>query len=463
MRAVKLGKREVDGLACPPGRRDALVFDEELAGFGVRVNESGAKVYLFQYRAGRIVRRFIIGRHGEITPAQARKVAVQLRGEVASGADPAAERKARHAATATAERAHRQQSKADAFTLAHLVDRWAALGLQDRGADHRGEAPRAVRSNFAGSLAEPAHSLDPATVQRVLDGIARTRPVMARRLRDYARAMYNWGIKRRLLTINPFATVVVEGRERSRDRVLSDAELAEAWHAAGGLGYPFGPFLQLVILTLQRRGEVAGMRWGELSPDFATWTIPAARAKNGKAHIVHLAEPARGILLELRRFLVEERRTAQGEAAKGSTPDNPASASLPPDALVFTTTGTTEVSAFSRAKTRLHEAIETERAAAAEEAQQASDPPSVFPALDWRVHDFRRTGVTTLARLGIAPHVADRLLNHVQGTIRGVAAVYQRHDFLAEREAAMKVWAAHIIGLSIPAVTIGLKAPSDPD
>jgi integrase len=225
---------------------------------------------------------------------------------------------------------------------------------------------------------------------------------------------------RRLVPGNPFVAVTVEARETSRDRVLSDAELAEAWNAAGTLGYPFGPFIRLLILTLQRRGEVAGMRWDELAPDLSTWTIPGHRTKNDKAHIVHLAPAARTVLRQVKR-------------TKGAQ-------------LVFTTTGDTPISAFTRARARLAEAIDEARALSAEAAGTKPPPKRAKkPDRGWTLHDLRRTGVTKLAALGIPPYVADRVLNHVQGTIRGVAAVYQRHEFLAERLAAIETWAEFVL------------------
>jgi integrase len=439
---LKLGKRELDALVCPPGRRDVLVFDDELTGFAVRVTAAGTRTFLFQYRQGKTVRRLRIGEYGDITPAQARRLAEEARGAVAGGGDPAADRRARMVATVQAERETRRKQEADSLTVGVLLDRWEKLGLNGRGELHRAEAPRAVRTCFHGLLDKPAHSLDAGAVQRAVDRIARTRPVMARRGRDYARAMFNWAIRRRLLTANPFAAAQIEGREVSRDRVLSDDELGEAWRGARAVGPPFDAFFELLILTLQRRAEVAGMLWDELSDDLSTWTVPAARAKNGKAHIVHLAEPARVVLRNI------PRRYSSG--------------------YVFTTTGQSPISGFQNAKERLHAKIVEERIRLAQEAlEQDGAPPienatggsaprqrsaekglSPVAAINWRLHDFRRTGVTVMARLGIAPHVADRLLNHVQGTIRGVAAVYQRHEFLAERQAAIEAWAAHVLAVA---------------
>lgn len=426
---MKLGKREIDALACPPGKRDVIVFDDELPGFGVRVTEAGSKIFVLQYqlggRRGRRV-RMTLGRYGEVTPAQARKAAEAARGKLREGRDPAGERADAIAAANVAAAERRRRASSDALTLGALVTRWAALGLADRSPSHQAEAPRALRACFADVLATPAQAVDGSAIQCRIDGLAERRPVMARRIRDYGRAMFNWAMRRRLVPANPFAGVVIEGREISRGRVLSDAELGEAWRAAGTLPYPFGPFLRVLILTLQRRGEVAGMRWFELAEDLSTWTVPAERAKNRRAHIVHLAEPVRGILRGLPRGA--EGGLVFRVAAPGRT--GTALAAQP-------------LSAFSFAKARMMEAIEAERAG----APAAPETVSLMPAPDWRLHDFRRTGVTTLARLGFAPHVADRLLNHVQGTIRGVAAVYQRHEFLTEREAALFAWADHVLAV----------------
>jgi len=438
---MKLGKREVDGLSCPPGRRDILVFDDDLPGFGLRVTEAGTKTFLLQYqtggRAGRRV-RMILGNYGELTPAAARRQAEAARGLLRQGRDPKAERAAALAEVGRADSERKQK----ALTLAELVDRWEEVGLADRSAGHRAEAPRAVRSCFAGELDNPAQGLTVETVQQILDAIARQKPVMARRVRDYGRSMFNWAARRRLVTGNPFADAAVEGREMSRDRVLTDAELGEAWRAAGTLPGNAGAFIRLLVLTLQRRVEVAGMRWREISADLSTWTIPAERAKNRKEHIVHLAEPAREILRHLPRsndddllFPASRSRPRQltGDGRHKPEGDLGAGKKRP-------------ISGFSDLKERLLAAIEREREKSSAKLGGAARPPQ---SLDWRLHDLRRTGVTALARLGIAPHVADRLLNHVQGSaIRGVAAVYQRHEFMAERKAALQTWANHVLAVA---------------
>jgi integrase len=405
----KLTVAVLDALVCPEGKPNCLVFDSEITGFSVRVSKSGTKRFLLQFtRRGR-TKRLVLGKYGEITLHQARQKALVALGEVVDGGDPVAARKARAAAIAAEEAQRRLTAEEDAFTVKRLLDAWADAGLKAAGVRHQMESPRAIGKLLKAHLSSPAWALTQAQAQRAVDDLALTAPAMAARSRNYARAAFGWAARRKLIAANPFANTEILTREHSRSRVLSDAELGEAWRAAGGLADPWREYFQLVILTLQRRGEVAGMEWAELSADFAAWTIPAARAKNGKAHIVHLSEPARAILRTIPRR--EKSR------------------------FVLTTTGTGPINSFTRAKEWLHAKILLERGEAASDMQ----------ALDWTVHDFRRTGVTVLAGMGFAIHVADKLLNHVQGAIRGVAAVYQRNEFLPERARALDAWAAYVL------------------
>ena len=167
------------------------------------------------------------------------------------------------------------------------------------------------------------------------------------------------------------------------------------------------------------------MRWSEVSADMAVWTIPAKRAKNGAAHVVHLAPEARAVLAGLPRFAGTD--------------------------FVFTTTGKAAVSGFSKAKERVDAAIAQARA---ETAADAGAAPEAMP--DWRFHDLRRSAVTWLAGAGFPPHVCDKLLNHVAATgLSDVARVYQRAEFLPERRAALEAWARHVVTSGEGGGTVG--------
>jgi integrase len=175
----------------------------------------------------------------------------------------------------------------------------------------------------------------------------------------------------------------------------------------------------LLILTLQRREEVAGLRWSEISDDMARWMLPGPRMKTGNPHLVHLSDAARAVLRSIPRldgcdlvFTTTAGRLSNDTAPKGARKREPR-----------------PISGFSQGKRYLDAAI----------AKVRSEP---IPP--WRAHDLRRTGVTTLAALGFDSIVVDKLLAHQPGKLRGVAGVYQRHDFARERAAALDAWAAHV-------------------
>jgi integrase len=416
---VKLTEEAIADLACEPGQKDRLVFDDTLPGLAVRITAAGGKSFLAQYTVAGQRRRVPIGRWGAVTLKAARAAAKGILGDVAKGQDVAAVRTAK-----------REQVKADAaadkLTLDALLTQWSELALAQRKVSYRREAVRAVKLAFPGHLERRADALTQEDAVAALDALARAGKVaMPGRTAAYGRACYAWAGKRGMVAGNPFVALPIPSGNVSRDRVLTDAEVALIWAAAGELGHPFGPLVQLLLLTAQRREEVAGMGWSELSEDRATWIIPKERAKNGKAHVVHLAPAARAILADVPRFV-------------WATPDG-AEQPASPD-LVFTTTGKTPVSGFSGAKGQIDALIAKVRAGT---AGAGKDRPPALPP--WRMHDFRRTAVTWMAGNGVAPHVADRLLNHVQGTISGVAAVYQRQQFLAERKAALEAWAGHVV------------------
>ena len=279
----KLTEKSVAALGCPPGRKDRLVFDDAVPGLAVRVAAGGGKTFLAQYTQAGRKRRVPLGRWGAVTLEQARAAARGVLGDVARGRDPAGERadaRAHAAARAGAER----------FTLAALLEQWAALALAARREGYRKEALRAVRTAFAAHLDRPAAALTRAEAVGVLDALARSgRAAMAGRTLAYARACYAWALKRGTVPGNPFQGLPISTGSEARDRVLTDAEVGAIWRAAGTMGWPFGPLVRLLLLTAQRRDEVAGLRWSELSPDLAVWTVPKERAKNGRAHLVHLA------------------------------------------------------------------------------------------------------------------------------------------------------------------------------
>ena len=196
--------------------------------------------------------------------------------------------------------------------------------------------------------------------------------------------------------MNPCTGVHRPATLKARDRILTDAELVKFWKAANAERVEFGALLKLLLLTGCRLNEVAGMRRAEI--DGATWTIPGERTKNGRAHVVPLSPLVRELITSV---------PTEGD-------------------LVFTTNGATPPSGWSKIKNRLDAAMKI--------------PP-------WRLHDLRRTAATGMADIGVAPHIVEAVLNHVSGHKSGVAGVYNRAQYAAEKKAALARWATHVEAL----------------
>jgi integrase len=229
--------------------------------------------------------------------------------------------------------------------------------------------------------------------------------------------MCSWAVERDIIKVSPCNGVKAPSAVRTRDRVLSDDEILSTWAAFQGVGWPFGPLGQLLLLTGQRLREVGEMRWSEVDFATKTWSIAKERSKNGIAHEVPLSGAAVKILESLPRV----------EGGRGSP------------GFVFTTTGRTAVSGFSRAKEQFDAAILDAMRKAA--IARGDDPAKITAPENWTMHDLRRTAASGMAGLGIAPHVVEAALNHKSGTIKGVAAVYNRYSYGAEKRAALEAWA----------------------
>ena len=253
---------------------------------------------------------------------------------------------------------------------------------------------------------------------------------MTGRTAAYGGAAFSWAVKRGMVPANPFTKLPIPQGIARRERVLSDAELAEIWAAAGNAAPPYGTIIRLLILTGQRRGEVAGMDWDEISEDLATWTLPRERTKNGVVHTVPIGATASGLL-------------------RGSLPNGANQAShVPGDLrgsgmLILPASPGTPFANWSRAKQALDNAITEARAKAAIAA--GTSPTPLNP---WSVHDLRRTVATGLQRLGVRLEVTEAVLNHISGSRGGIAGAYQRHDWASEKRTALEAWGAHVLGLT---------------
>jgi len=251
------------------------------------------------------------------------------------------------------------------------------------------------------------YSLIDESRRRGVPGLGRTNKGLSdARGRKMARTlskMFGWLLEHRRVTANPCIGVYVPPAPGARERVLTSAEVRLFWQTCDKLGQPFGPLLQLLLLTGQRLNEVAGMRRDELRED-GTWLIPGARTKNRREHLVPLPSLAHALFGRVQ--LIE---------------------GCP---LVFTTNALRPVSGWSKAKKKVDAAM---------------DPDAKIPP--WTLHDLRRTCATGMADIGIAPHIIEAVLNHVSGARAGVAGIYNRAQYADEKRVALEHWAAHVQAL----------------
>jgi integrase len=400
---MRLTERKIQDLNVEGEAKDRLVFDDVQRGLAVRITASGGRSYLAQYTLHGQKHRVPIGAVSALSLAKAREAAATVLGDVAHGKNPALERK---------EAAARARKVKDRLTLEALIGQWKTLHLSQRRPRYASEAERALRYAFKRYLDRAADDLDRATVVRVLDGLTSAAKAkgesgqtslkgtsIASRTAAYGRAAFAWAVKRGGVENNPFANLPTMATPSKRDRVLSDDELANVWRAAGAASAPFGPIIRLLLLTGQRREEVAGIAWSELSDDLTKWTIPASRTKNGVPHIVPLSKPAQDLL--------------RGANQQGK--------------LVFPGLKGTPFSGWGKSKTELDTASKTS---------------------NWRIHDLRRTLATGLQRLGVRLEVTEAVLNHVSGSRAGIVGVYQRHDWASEKRAALDAWGNHVLTIA---------------
>lgn len=436
MPTALITKRTVD--AAQPGKGDLFIWDAKVPGFGVKVTPAGSKIYVFQYRMANPgaaksmpTRRMNIGKHGVFTPDQARTRAEELAAIVKLGTDPQQDARDKIAAKAEAKRQAETKARLDGeLVFEKVAERW----LEEYELDHRAasvaQAKVSVRKYLTPKLrGKPMPHISKADLQSALDAIPAKQKASRQQVFAYASILWRWALERGDIADNPVPSMAKPKVPKARDRVLSDDELAAIWNATETMRAPLGAFYRLLMLTGQRREEVAAMTWAQVDRAAALWTIPSDKAKNGVAHIVPLAPV---VIDELDRLAL-----ARQIAAKAEKPD---AKSWPKVGPVISIRGKVALSCFSQAKTALDGAVLKARKEAG-----ALEP--------WRVHDLRRTLATGLQRLGVRFEVTEAVLNHVSGARSGVAGIYQRHDWRDEKRSALESWARHVAAIVAPAGT----------
>jgi integrase len=381
----------------PAGKGELILLDAVVSGLAVRVYPSGRKSFFVQYRVdgggrGAPQRRLALGDVSAISLADARKVARKSLGEVAAGADPSGARKvARRRERALLERALDRYE--ESLARRHVVKRREVMSL--------------LRRELLGKLGSiELGSLDRATlVGRITALEDEARPGAAQGLRSKAAVFLSWATNEGLVSASPLAGWRRERRTRAErveqpGRALSDVELPTFWAAASAAGWPFGPYLKMLLLLGQRRTETALMRWPDLNLEAGLWTIAAAVTKSGREHKVPLPRPAIAILRELPRLAGSD--------------------------LVFPGRRGRPMTGWSK---RLPPVVK----ATAKAGMEA-----------WEIHDLRRTMRSGLGALGVEPLVSELLLNHAVSD--ELTRIYDRGEYWQPRVEAGTRWAAHVLG-----------------
>lgn len=392
---MRLTKATVSKLSIPDGRGELLVFDEALPGFGLRLRAGGKRTWIAQYRLGKKQRRLTLGTTETIDADEARKRAKNALSKVHLGIDPQTEKiEARSQASVTL-----------AAVVEDYLARRAERRLKPRSFE---EVKRHLQKLWAPLHQLPIQKIRRADIAARLADIARENgPFAANRARASLSGLFNWALGEGLIDASPILGTNKATEEISRDRVLTPKELRLIWEHAGEGDYR--DIIRLLILTGQRREEVGGMLWPEIDLANATWRIGAERTKNGLVHDVPLSASAVEMLKG------RSRRDDTREFVFGSR-NGP-------------------FQGWSNAKEALDSRVL--------EALQARHDPNA-ELKPWRLHDIRRTVATRLADLGVLPHVIEAVLNHISGHRAGVAGVYNRAVYAAEKRAALDLWAHHL-------------------
>jgi integrase len=412
---MKLTALNVETWKPSPARQEVLDRD----GLYFIVQPSGVKSWALRYRRrsdGKAIKH-TIGGYPAVTLKDARAAATVLRAEIERGGDPhGAKVVARRRAAevndsfeAVARRFitdHQFRSKRawkwTARLLGLAVDTEAAVEpkecpplvvIRDGSKDHCGRRRVSLADRWGTRRIGDITDTD---IVYALDQISAHAPIAANRLHAVLSNLFGWAKGKRLVAANPCADLNRPAEERPRDRVLADGELRKVWLAAGELGHPHAGIVRLLILTGQRRNEIAGLRWSEIDLEERALHLPAARTKNGRPHDVPLSASALAVVAGLPRLSDAER--------------------------VFTVRRK-PIANFSHMKVRLDAAS---------------------GVAGWTLHDLRRTVASGLQKLGVRLEVTESVLNHRSGSMAGIVGIYQRHDYAAEKRDALARWADHV-------------------
>jgi integrase len=371
-----------------PREQRYSIPDSGCRGLYLNVYPTGRKSWSVRYRFVGVSKNLTLD--GFPSLAQARKAATTALAEVVQGRDPVIAKVATKTAVTDRER--------------DTVERLAEQFIEKHAKRHtRPSSIRATEGAFR-NIIKPAwlgrtvHDITRRDVIELLDNVAADRPILANRTRATLSRFFGWLCERDIIAASPMVGVKPPSPERVRDRVLDDDELRRLWAAAEAIGGAVGAYVKLLLLTGQRRSEIANLKYSEIEGDVLA--IPAERMKGKQAHIVPLSTQAAAIIASMPKLVPQVPR--------------------PNDFVLGRALGWH----FHHVKRDL-------------DAHMGNTPK-------WVIHDVRRSVASGMAKIGVPVPVVEKILAHRSGTFRGIVGTYQRHSFLPEMAAAMQRWADHV-------------------
>ena len=385
--------------ATGPTDKRQEIADGKISQFYHVIQPTGGRSGAIRYWSGGVPKKLTLDAYWPDRLKDSRREAARAKSLIDSGRDLAAEkRKAREAAKPKIE---------EALDLIEVVAR--TFVARHAKAKTRPRTAFEIQRLLARDVL-PAwgkrrlSTISRADIHALLDGIVdRGAPILANRTLTVLKTLGRFAAERGIVATNPFVDARKPSAEVSRDRVLSDKEVAALLTALDGEHYPYRELITLLLLTGARRSEVAEAKWSEFNLDARTWRLPRERSKNGIERTLPLPDYVIDILRGLHRFAGSD--------------------------FVFTRDGSGPVRGFPLAKQRLDKAMS---AALGE------------PVRPWVLHDLRRSCASGMAEIGISPHVVEAVLGHKSGVIKGVAAVYNRFSYIPEQRAALEAWARRL-------------------
>jgi integrase len=374
---MKLTARSATTLSLD-GVKDRAWFDDDISGFGIRIREGGSSTWIYRYRDGKEQYSITLGSTKVVPFALAREKARDYAATVQLGGNPVKEKRAARAETEN--------------TFGAVARQFVEAKEKEWRPKTRVGVIRNLFDYASGLHGKPITTITQRDVALLLNKIAAASgDVTANRLRATLTGLWAWAI-RQGLPLSNVAANTDKRKETSRDRVLSESELASIWTQSED--DDFGRIVRLLILTGQRENEIARLRWDEVHDDEII--LPSSRTKNKRVHVIPLAELAGGLIGPRSNH----RTHVFGQADTG-------------------------FQAIGAAKRRLAKRVN-------------------IPA--WTIHDIRRSVATHMAeKLGVQPHIIEAVINHVSGHKAGVAGIYNRASYSREKREALDLLARHVL------------------